>query len=243
MFDSVAVNNPRAATGGGAGDTVNELKNNALGAFSSQLRTVTNDDYLVRALSLPPEYGTLAKICVEAQKLENLLPGEIPSVLDMYVLSYDNNRNLTPTSPATKRNLATCLSQYRNINDSLRILDAYIINIGIDFDIVTLPSYNSNQVLNNCILQLRNYFSVDNWQLKQPIYLKDLFIMLDQIEGVQTVNDIQITNKTTNDGNYSRFGYDIKGATQNNIIYPSLDPSIFEVKYPNSDIKGRVVNF
>ena len=117
----------------------------------------------------------------------------------MYVLSYDINNNLTPTSEATKRNLATYLSQYRNINDSIRILDAYIINIGIDFDIVTLPSYNSNQVLNNCILQLKNYFSINNWQLKQPIYLKDLFIMLDQVEGVQTVNDIQITNKTVND--------------------------------------------
>lgn len=243
VFESVAVNNPNAGSGGGSGDSVNELKNNALGAFSSQLRTVTNDDYLVRALSLPPEYGTLAKVCVEAQKLENLLPGEVPSILDMYVLSYNNNKNLTPTSEATKRNLATYLSQYRNINDSIRILDAYIINIGVDFDIVTLPSYNSNQVLNNCILQLRNYFSIDNWQLKQPIYLKDLFIMLDQVEGVQTVNNIQITNKTVNDGTYSRFGYDINGATQNNIIYPSLDPSIFEIKYPNSDIKGRVVNF
>jgi hypothetical protein len=243
VFDSVAINNPTAGSGGGAGDTANEIKNNALGAFSSQLRTVTNDDYLVRALSLPPEYGTLAKLCVEAQKLENLFPGEVPSVLDMYVLSYNNNRNLIPTSEATKRNLATYLAQYRNINDSIRILDAYIINIGVDFDIVTLPNYNSNQVLNNCILQLRNYFSIDNWQLKQPIYLKDLFILLDQVEGVQTVNNVHITNKTTNDGDYSRFGYDIAGATQNNIIYPSLDPSIFEVKYPNTDIKGRVVNF
>jgi len=243
VFDSVAVNNPGAATGGGAGDSVSEIKNNALGAFSSQLRTVTGDDYLVRALSLPPEYGTLAKICVESQKLENLLPGEVPSILDMYVLGYNNDRNLAPTSEATKRNLATYLAQYRNINDSIRILDAYIINIGVNFDIITLPSYNSNQVLNNCILQLRNYFTINNWQLKQPIYLKDLFILLDQVEGVQTVNNLQIINKTTNDGSYSRFGYDIEGATQNNIIYPSLDPSIFEIKYPNTDIKGRVVNF
>lgn len=243
VFESVAINNPNAGSGGGSGDSTNEIKNNALGIFSSQLRTVTNDDYLVRALSLPSEYGTLAKVCVEAQKLENLLPGEVPSVLDMYVLSYNNNKNLTPTSEATKRNLSTYLSQYRNINDSIRILDAYIINIGVDFDIITLPSYNSNQVLNNCILQLKNYFSIDNWQLKQPIYLKDLFIMLDQVEGVQTVNNLQIINKTVNDGTYSKFSYDIQGATQNNIIYPSLDPSIFEIKYPNSDIKGRVVNF
>ena len=243
VFDSVAITNPRAASGGGAGDSTQDLKNNALGAYSSQLRTVTGDDYLVRALSLPPEYGTLAKVCTENQKLENLLPGEVPSVLDMYVLSYDINNNLTPTNSTTKKNLATYLSQYRNINDSIRILDAYIINIGVDFDIVTLPNYNSNQVLNACILALQNYFSINNWQLKQPIYLKDINVLLDQIEGVQTVNSVNIYNKTSADGNYSRFGYDIPGATQNNIIYPSLDPSIFEIKYPNTDIKGRIVNF
>lgn len=243
VFDSVAINNTRAATGGGAGDSTQDLKNNSLGAYSSQLRTVTNDDYLIRALSLPPEYGALAKVCTEAQKLENLLPGEIPSVLDMYVLSYNADGNLIPTNNATKQNLITYLSQYRNINDSIRIIDAYVINIGVDFDIVTLPNYNSNQVLNACILALQNYFSINNWQLKQPIYLKDINVLLDRIEGVQTVNNLSIYNKTNNDGNYSRFGYDIPGATQNNIIYPSLDPSIFEVKYPNTDIKGRVVNF
>jgi len=25
------------------------------------------------------------------------------------------------------------------------------------------------------------------------------------------------------------------------MVYPSLDPSVFEVKFPNKDIKGRVV--
>jgi len=243
VFDSVAITNENGSFGGGDGDSTQDIRNNTLGAYSSQLRTITNDDYLVRALSLPSEFGTLAKVCTEAQKLENLLPGEIPSVLDLYVLSFNTDNQLISTNLATKRNLSTYLSQYRSINDSLRILDAYVINIGIDFDIVTLPNYNSNQVLNGCILALQNYFNVNNWQLKQPIYLKDINILLDQIQGVQTVNNVTISNKNSNDGNYSRFSYDIKGATQNNIIYPSLDPSIFEVKFPNSDIKGRVVNF
>ena len=67
--------------------------------------------------------------------------------------------------------------------------------------------------------------------------------MLDNIEGVQTVNDVKIINKTVDDGSYSVYAYDIAAATQNNVIYPSIDASIFEVKFPNSDIKGRIVNF
>ena len=71
--------------------------------------------------------------------------------------------------------------------------------------------------------------------------LRDLYIRLDKIEGVQTVKDIKISNKAGTTSGYSAYAYDIISATQNQIIYPSLDPSIFEVKYPNQDIQGRVV--
>jgi hypothetical protein len=243
IANSVTVLNETGASGGSDGDDDEELRNNSISAFSGQLRAVTNDDYLVRALSMPPEFGSVAKAGVEAQKLENLLPGETPSILDLYVLGYDTQKNLVNTTAATKSNLITYLSQFRNINDSIRIIDGYVINIGVEFDIVTLPNYNSNLVLQSCIAELQIYFSIDKWQFKQPIYLKDISIMLDQIEGVQTVNDIRISNKTNDDGSYSVYAYDIDAATQNNVIYPSVDASVFEVKFPNIDIKGRVVNF
>tara|TARA_R110001592_G_scaffold68311_1_gene209413 strand:- start:11717 stop:13603 length:1887 start_codon:yes stop_codon:yes gene_type:complete len=243
IFESVSVNNPFAAKGGSDGDNTEEIRNNSLSSFSGQLRAVTNDDYLVRALSMPPEFGSIAKLGVETQKLENLFPGESPSTLDLYVLGYNNTKTLTSTSRATKVNLSTYLSQYRNINDSLRILDGYVINIGVEIDIIALPNYNSNQVLSSCIQELLEYFNIDNWQFKQPIYLRDIYVMLDKIEGVQTVNDVIITNKTIDDGEYSLYAYDISAATQNNVIFPSVDASIFEVKYPSSDIKGRIINF
>ena len=194
-------------------------------------------------MSFESEFGSIAKVGVETQKLENLLPGETPSVLDLYVLGFNGEKQLRSTTNSTKRNLSTYLSQFRNINDSLRIIDGYVINIGVEFDIVTLPNYNSNLVLQSCISELQLYFNIDNWQFKQPIYLRDIFVMLDKIEGVQTVNDVIVVNKTTDDGNYSVYGYDVAAATQNNVIYPSVDASIFEVKFPNIDIKGRVVNF
>jgi hypothetical protein len=240
VFDSLEVNNPIAASGGKDGDTAEEIKLNSLNAFQSQLRGVTKDDYTIRALSMLPKYGSVSKIYTEAQKINNLELGEIPSVLEMYILGYDNNKKLTTTSKALKQNLTNYLSQYRMINDSIKIKDAFIVNIGIDFEIIVLPDFVNNEVLLSCINELKSYFNIDNWSINQPIILKDLYILLDKVEGVQTVKNISITNKSGIINGYSPYAYDISGATINNVVYPSLDPSIWEVKFPNTDINGKV---
>jgi len=240
IFNSVLVINPSSATGGDDGDNIEEIRNNTLSNFGTQLRTITQEDYLVRSLSLPSQYGTIAKAYIESEKLENLLPGESPSSLNLYILSYNADRQLTIASSTLKQNLSTYLSEYRTINDSIKIRDAFIINIGIDFDIIVLPNFNSNQVIADCIIALQNYFNIDNQQINQPVLLRDIYILLDQIKGVQTVDSVKITNKSGLASGYSQYAYDINGATLNNVIYPSLDPSIFEVKYPNVDIRGRV---
>ena len=238
---SLAVNNPVAAAGGQDGDSIEELRLNSLASFGSQLRAVTQDDYLIRALSMPPRYGNIAKAFIQPQKVIDLLPGEVPSVLDLYVLTYNNSRQLAVSSQALKQNLSTYLSQYRMVNDSVKIKDAFIINIGVNFDIIVLPNYNNNQVLNGCILALKAYFDVNNWQINQPIILRNIYTLLDQVEGVQTVKNISIVNKAGISSGYSQFAYDVVGATQDNVVYPSIDPMIFEVKYPDVDIQGRVV--
>jgi hypothetical protein len=239
IFGTLLVTNPEAASGGSDGDDINEIRQNSLGSFQSQLRNVTFDDYVIRSLSLPSEYGTVAKIYATKP---NAASRSI-STIDLYVLSYNNVKNLTNASDALKRNLNTYLSQYKMINDSIGIRDAFIINIGIDFEIITLPGANSDEVLLKCILALQDIFNIDKWQINQPIILRDLYVVLDQIEGIQTVTSIQIVNKVGSTQGYSDYAYDISGATSNNVIYPSLDPMIFEVKYPNSDIQGKVVPF
>jgi hypothetical protein len=119
------------------------------------------------------------------------------------------------------------------VNDSVKIKDAFIINIGVNFDIIVLPNYNNNQVLNGCILALKAYFDINNWQINQPIILRNIYTLLDQVEGVQTVKNVNISNKTGISSGYSQFAYDVVGATQDNVVYPSIDPMIFEVKYPD----------
>jgi len=242
IFDSLAITNPLAADGGGDGDTVEEIRQNSSANFASQLRNVTQDDYLVRSLSMPAKYGVISKAYIEPTKAQSISAGESQSVLDLYVLSYNVNNQLTTASPALKQNLTTYLSQYRMVNDSVNIKDAFIINIGVNFDIITLPEYNSNQVLAECIVALKDYFAIDKWAINQPIVLRNIYILLDKIVGVQTVKSINIINFAGTNLGYSPYSYDMSAATISNVVYPSLDPSIFEVKYPNQDIQGRVVN-
>ena len=241
IFDSVASNNPLAANGGQDGDTIEEIRQNATGNFQNQLRTVTKEDYIIRALSMPANLGVIAKAYATPAKIGEYQPGELPTVLDLYILSYDINKKLRTASSTLKKNLKTYLSEYRMINDSIKIKDAFVINIGVEFDIIVLPNYNNSETLTKCITALSTYFDIDQWQINQPIILKDLFILLDKIEGVQTVKKVKITNKAGEALGYSAYGYDIEGATVNDVVYPSLDPMIFEVKNLNEDIKGRVV--
>ena len=239
IYNSISVNNPNAATGGQDGDTNEEIKIKSSTSFTTQLRSVTQDDYLVRALSMPSEYGSVAKMYIESEKIANMLPGETPAILNLYVLAFNASKKLKTASVALKQNLSTYLSQYRVINDSLKIKDAFVINLKVDFDIIVLPNYNNSDVINKCISSLKTYFNIDNWQINEPILISDLYVMLSQIDGVQSVKDIKISN--ANNGLYSQYAYDIVGATRNGVIYPSIDPMVFEVKYPDTDIRGRVV--
>ena len=164
-----------------------------------------------------------------------------PLSLDMYILAYNSSKQLINATNNLKNNLSTYINEYKIATDAINIKDAFYINIGINFDITTAVGFNNNEVISNCILSLKDYFDINKWQINQPILLKDLYILLDKIEGVQTVKNVKIENKAGENLGYSKYGYDIAGATFNNVVYPSLDPSIFEIKYLNEDINGRVV--
>ena len=246
---SVASNNPSLASGGRSGDQIEEIRNNAFYAYQSQLRAVTREDYMVRALSLPADYGSIAKVYVTQDVAQEAIPtstvatteGRNPLSLDMYVLAYDINKNLTAASTTLKSNLASYINQFRMVTDAVNIKDAFYINIGVNFDIVVASGYNNNDVVTNCILALQDHFNIDKWNINQPIVLSDITSRLLQVKGVQNVIKVEIVNKQG--GNYSPYAYDISGATRQGNIYPSIDPSIFEIRFPNTDIQGRVVPF
>ena len=237
VFDSLATNNPAAASGGKDGDTIEEIRQNSISNFTTQLRNVTADDYLVRALSMPSKYGKVSKAHTQKPKAD-----EANTTLDLYVLTEDASNKLVTASDTIKNNLKRYIEQYRMIGDTLSIKDAFVINFAVNFEIITYPNFNSNEVLESCIVALQTYFDTNRWQISQPIIIPDLFVLLDTLDGVQTVKNVTVKNKAGTTKGYSQWAYDMNGANQNGTIFPSLDPSIFELKYPNTDIKGRVVN-
>ena len=253
---SLACTNPEAAIGGKSTETNDEIKQNAMAFFGAQNRTVTREDYVMRCYAMPPQFGSVAKAyLVQDYQLENSkldgnpISTEIPNplALNLYTLGYDNNKNVVSLNPATKYNLKNYISYHRMLTDAVNIKDAHIVNIGVDFEIIVLPEYNSNEVLLRAINRMKEYFDIDNWRVNEPINLSNVYVELDKVEGVQTVvrpdrdgkGGLQIYNKFN--GNYSPNKYSTLTATKNGIIYPPKDPSIFEVKFPNSDIRGQVV--
>jgi hypothetical protein len=247
--DSVVANNPIVASGGRSGDQIEEIRNSALNAYQSQLRAVTREDYMVRALSLPPDYGSIAKVYVTQDSAREMLPTPTvapieernPLSLDMYILGYTIDKKLTIAETVLKQNLITYINQFRMVTDAINIKDAFYINIGVNFDITVKSGFNNNDIITNCLASLKDYFNIEKWNINQPINHSDIASQLLQVKGVQSVAKVEIINKQG--GNYSQYAYDINGATRNGNIYPSLDPSIFEVRYPDTDIQGRVVPF
>jgi len=242
--NSLTFNNPLAAAGGRDGDTVDELRENSLRAFNEQGRAVTLQDYTVRALSMDSKYGSIAKVYVTQDQLTNpnsaidSIIDSNPLSLSLFALAYDNNKNLTPTTSTLKSNLKTYLSEYMILTDALNIKDAFIVNIGVNFDIIVKPNFPGRDVLLACTNKLKDYFDITKWSINQPINLSSIYTLLDQEKGVQTVQKVEIVNNVG--GIYSQYAYDVVGATRSNIVYPSYDPCIFEVKFPDTDIKGRI---
>ena len=246
--ESIVTTNPEAATGGGGGDTVEEIRMNTMASFSAQQRTVTKEDYIVRTYSMPGRFGRIAKAYITQDDQITPLttePNRIPNplALNLYVLGYNNNKQLTNLNNATKANLSTYLEQHRMLTDAINIKNSFPINIGIDFEITTFKSYNNQQVLLDCITELKEYFNIDKWQINQPIIVNEAMNLISNVQGVISVQKFDLINLSGEDKGYSQYKYDLEGATRGGVIYPSMDPSIFEVKYPDLDIKGRVTTY
>tara|TARA_Y100000310_G_scaffold105725_1_gene104249 strand:+ start:3308 stop:5317 length:2010 start_codon:yes stop_codon:yes gene_type:complete len=174
-----------------------------------------------------------------------------PLALNLYTLGYDDNKKLTQLNVAVKENLKTYLSQYRLVTDAINIKNAWVINIGVKFNFLARRGFNKSEIILKCIAAISDYFNIDKWQINQPIVIAELVQVISTVDGIAAivppdVNNpknlpLLITNKWNSADGYSGNIYDINYSIKNGVLYPSLDPSIFELKYPNIDIEGRSV--
>jgi len=264
---SIACNNVESATGGRGAESVEEIRQNAFAFFNAQNRVVTAEDYVVRSYAMPPQFGSVSKAFVLSDDQLQLIEeaeagtGGIPSdarlvseeaqenQVNLYVLGYDQNKIVRRLNSATKDNLKRYLSRYAMVNDLIVIHDAFVVNIGVEFRVAAFKNYNLNDVLARCIDSVKDFFDIDKWQINQPIVVSDLYTTLAQIDGVKSVLRLRIFNKyaATHGTAYEPYRYDIdtmatiRTDDEWGIIYPSIDPMIFEMRFPDQDIVGSAV--
>jgi hypothetical protein len=329
------VTNETPARGGSSGESIAEIKENALAFFTAQNRCVTKEDYESRVLSLPAKYGNIAKVYVDRADMTSIeqslninlgdyignlltgitnlqqeveseglveldstsLAGYIPDIdgvpgitqadlipitagavaqrlgtLNIYMLSYNVMKTLVQPSTILKQNLKHYLQEFKILTDEVNIMGGWIINFGVVFDVTANKSAIKHEVKLRCITELTRYFNVTSLNFKQPIFTADLELLLLNVEGVRSVNFVELTQGgpqsnfpdlfpdrlssfTGNPNNitventrgygwqydfnqfYTGGGFANQGA---GVIAPSQDPSVFELKYPNENIKGVV---
>ncbi len=242
---SVRGQNVTPALGGADVMSVNALKQYIGANYAAQDRCVTLDDYISRAYQIPGKYGRPFRIHGEVND----------NKIIMYILSLNADGKIALTSTnIIKNNLAAFISNYRMVNDFVEINDAFVINFGIDVSLLVNSSYNPSEVKTQAILNLKDYFNINNWQINQRIYISKLVDLLVTIPGVINVIDIKFKNITG--GNYSSISSSqANGATLitpgstvisrqmtpiNNEILSS-EKTMLELRYPDNDIAINTV--
>jgi hypothetical protein len=253
--DSLTVTNLNVGSGGQGAETIEEIRSNALAFFQAQSRSVTKEDYVIRTYSMPPKYGAIAKAYVvqnDLLEIGNNIEAN-PLALNLYVLGYTATNKLTTVNNLVKQNLTKYLGETRILTDAINIKDAYIINISVKYNILVKRGLNKYEVLLRATKAVQDYFRTEKWQINQPIVTAEVAKVISDIDGVagvvppKTDNPFNLPvvfeNKWNISKGYNEVLYDFTdpSVVKNGVIYPARDPSIFELKFPNVDIEGKVV--
>lgn len=234
--NSLRVNNPVPAFGGGDDPTLEEVRYITKYNFASQNRAVTLKDYLSTIFKMPGKFGVPFRMQVSEKQ----------NKVEFAILGLDSNGKLNNSSTNTlKENMATWLADYRMINDYVLIRDGKIINLSFSVDLYTDKAFNQGEIVNNTINVIKGYFDIKKWQMGQNIYIAQLVEAINNVAGVINVVDIKVFNKVN--GTYSQnatsqpYSDNINreiDLTQDYALYADYD-TMFEIKYPSNDIKIR----
>jgi len=209
-----------------------EIRIQAMNFFPTQNRAVTGTDYEAITYAMPSHFGAV-KRCRVVRDQDSLKRN-----LNMYIVSEDQQGKLVQSNSALKDNLKIWLNRYRMINDTVDILDTKIINIGIEFEVVSSEEINRYEVLDSTIQALVNKFSRTMY-IGERFYITDVFTELNKVRGVVDTVNVKLVNKSG--GNYSQSTFNIDKYLSLDGRYLSVpDNVILEIKYPTVDIRGTV---
>tara|TARA_R100001443_G_scaffold24745_5_gene37436 strand:+ start:5440 stop:7233 length:1794 start_codon:yes stop_codon:yes gene_type:complete len=212
--------------------SADEIRVRALGAQASQGRAVTRQDYVNLCYRMPAKFGAIKRASIYQDQ------NSVKRNLNLYTISEDSDGNLTETNSTIKENLKTWIQGYKMLNDTIDILDAYVINLEIDFVVTGDRQFTPEQTLTDCLNALNEKFSVVP-EIGEPFKVRDIYKVLNKLDSVLDVVDVKIGQKLG--GQYSSNEYNIPINTSGDgsqILIPAN--MIYEIKFPNTNIKGEV---
>ena len=232
---SVTSTNSVAAKGGEDAPTLEDLRSIALSVRNSQNRVVTKDDLIARVFLMPTNFGRAFRVGIQPNPINPL--GSL-----LFVISRDYEGNLIQSPDTLKRNISTYINEFRLVSDSLDILDAKIINVGFNYQVVIDEREDKSAVITKINNVISNYLDIKNMQIDGGIQVSDLVNLILNQDGVTSLESYEFTSLSgeIEGRQYSLFGINPKRSTRRGVLSPPLG-GIFEVKYPDSDIVGSAI--
>lgn len=236
VINSLRVTNVTPAVGGADQPTVEEIRNMIAYNFAAQNRAVTLNDYKSMIENMPSTYGAPAKVNVM----------EEDNKIRVKLISYDENGNLTDiVSNTLKNNILNYLSEYRMINDYVDIVSGEVIDLGLEIDLIIDKNVNPSEVVSKTIQNTIDYFAIEKRKMGDPLFLGDLFKEIGNENGVKNVVDIRVFNIVGGEYSLSEVSQQYKDPTTKEILQSDMSVfmksnQIFQIRFPNKDIKVRV---
>ena len=239
VVNSLRCVNVTAAVGGAGIPSLEEIRNYVSFNFAAQKRAVTVQDYESLIRNMPAQFGAPAKVSITENDNKILIQ----------ILSYDTSGKLTNiVSNTLRQNIANYLSNYRMMNDYISIFSAEVIDLSMDISIVLDSAQNSGQVIASVVDKVSAYFNPQTRQLGQNVYLSEIRSIIQNTNGVLTVASMDIFNEVG--GQYSSAETSMIYENEETKLIGPVDDTIFaqpsqvyQVRYPNKDIRISVKNF
>jgi len=210
-----------------------EIKIRAMNSFSSQNRAVTLQDYVAMSYAMPSRFGAIKRTRVEVDK------DSFKRNLNMYIMAEDESGKLIPASMTLKNNLRTWVSNYKMMGDTFDILDARVLNLGIDYTVVVAENVSNLEAISLCNSELEELFKIHP-EIGESLMINDIYKALNQLDQVVDVTDVTI--RTITGGNYSSVPYSINDnlSLDGRVLMIPSD-YVYEIKFPASDIRGTAI--
>lgn len=233
--NNIEVSNQIQASGGEDAPSMDDLKSLIPSIRNSQERIVTREDMLARVYTIPSNFGRVFRAAVKSNKNN-------PLATQLFIVSRSPQQKLITSPDTLKQNLVKYLNPYRMISDAIDVLDARIINLTLTFEIVVDPALNRSIVLQNVLAKLQGTFNIKNYHIDQPIITSEVINTIFSIPGIVAIDRVQFNNVTgiVNNRQYSNDTFDVAANTKQGIIL-APEGSIFEIRFPEVDIVGKVV--